>query len=200
MSGVHGPPFPPANLATRTIQTWTLAKGTVVHRIHSARYGAVFFDNGTGGRLNAPNGTYGTCYIAAGYLGAFAEALLRTPGVQILDPALIYSKAYAEIEVVRDLKLVSMDGANLARLGATAEVTHGSLPYTCPQAWSAAIHALTAGFDGILYTSRHDPSQVCYALFDRKPDDLIIRMAVRTLINDSRFYQALDRYDIGLTA
>src|SRR3954471_23325616 len=127
----------------------------------------IFHDRSLNGRLNAPDGSYGVLYTAERSGGAFAESFLRTPGRRTLDPGLQARKAHVTLEVVRPMTLIAFDGPGLAILGATAEVVHGGLPYDCPQAWSAALHAHPAGVDGIAYSARHDPHETCYALFDR---------------------------------
>ena len=45
--------------------------------------------------------------------------------------------------------MVMLYGPGLARIGATAEVTHGGLPYTIPQRWSSALHAHPTKLEGI---------------------------------------------------
>jgi hypothetical protein len=95
------------------------------------------------------------------------------------------------------LRLIALYGRGLARLGATAEVTHGGLPYDVPQTWSAQLHAHPAGADGIAYRARHDDDQVCYALFDRAVDR-IEEIERRTDLDADWFYELADRYGVGL--
>ncbi|MCI0466507.1 MAG: hypothetical protein L0Y57_05805 [Beijerinckiaceae bacterium] len=49
-------------------------------------------------------------------------------------------KARARLRVTRDLTLIGLSGAELARIGATAEIVHGGLPYGAPQTWPKALH------------------------------------------------------------
>ncbi len=50
---------------------------------------------------------------------------------------------------VERARISKLAGPRLAKLGATAEVTHGGLPYDVPQAWSAAFQAHAVAADGI---------------------------------------------------
>jgi len=127
-------PRPPANLAKREPLLAHLAAGAFVHRFHGARRQPVFFDHGVESRLNAPNSEYGVLYVAESLAGALAESFLREPGRTLLTADFIASKAYARLRVLRPLTLIKLSGPGLARLGATAEVTHGGLPYDVPQA------------------------------------------------------------------
>jgi hypothetical protein len=99
--------------------------------------------------------------------------------------------------VTGTLTLLRLAGPGLARVGATAEVTHSGLPYDLPQSWSAAIHALARSFDGIAYHARHDDNEVCYALFDRAAKRLVEES--RTLdLDDNWFWELAEIYDVGL--
>lgn len=188
--------LPPTDLHGRTPLSVTIAAGTPLHRFHSARRDPIFFDPSLGGRLNAPDGGYGVLYTSRGPRGAFAEAFLRSPGRRTLDPALQAAKAYAILEPTRDLTLIHFDGPGLARLGATAEVVHGGLPYDAPQAWSRALHDHPMTADGIAYTARHDPAELCYAIFERA--SAAIREQTReTDLDGEWFWEIAGVYDVA---
>ncbi|MGO8800973.1 MAG: RES family NAD+ phosphorylase [Roseiarcus sp.] len=190
-------PGPPADLARRNPLFAHLAVGEFVHRFHTAKYEPPFFDRGLGGRLNAPNGKYGVLYTAKSLAGAFAETFLREPGRTLLAPDFLASKAYARLRVLRPLTLIKLGGPGLARLGATAELTHGGLPYDVPQAWSEALRAHPAKVDGIAYYARHDDEELCYALFERAPEP--VEVAEREAVLDvDWFWRLADRYGVGL--
>lgn len=147
----------------------TLAAGTLVHRFYNAAFDPIYFDQAQGGRLNSPDGSYGVLYVAERIEGAFAETFLRSPGNTLLARDFLSRKAYVRLRLATDLVLVQLHGTGLARLGATAEVTHGPLPYDNAQAWSAALHGHPSGVDGIAYRARHNDDEICYALFgDRR--------------------------------
>ena len=106
-------------------------------------------------------------YAALSRAGAFAETFLRTPGRTLLDPALVARKAFAGIELRDALTLIELHGPGAAALGATAELTHGPLPYDLAQAWSKALHGHPIAADGLAYRARHNDDEICVALFDR---------------------------------
>ena len=101
------------------------------------------------------------------------------------------------IRVTRALRLVKFAGAGLARLGATAEVTHGGLPYDAPQAWSKAIHGLPSAPDGIAYRARHDDDAFCYALFDRAASH-VEEETRESDIDKDWFWSLAEAYGVGL--
>lgn len=188
--------LPPADIDTRVPLITSVAAGVELYRFHSAAYDPIYFDRTLGGRLNAPDGTYGVLYAAEAPHGAFAETFLRTPGRRTIDPYLQASKAFATLEVSRQLDFLLLDGPSLAILGATAEIVHGGLPYDAPQSWSRALHGHPIGADGIAYTSRHDPSQLCYAIFERSAD--AIRLGRRQLDLDADwFWEIAETYAVG---
>jgi hypothetical protein len=172
-------------------------KGTILHRFHNGAFGPIYFDKGLGGRLNSPSGSYGVLYAALNSNGAFAEAFLRTPGRRLLDPHVVAGKAYAQLEALADLKFIHLDGPSLAVMGATAEIVHsGGPPYPNPQAWSFALHGHPEKADGIAYSSRHDPHQICLAVFDRAAHAIgeFLREAD---LDQEWFWELADIYEMG---
>lgn len=170
--------------------------GTRLHRFHSLAFDPVHFDRGQGGRLNAPDGSYGVLHVASTVGGAFAETFLRRPGRTLLPPGLIAAKAHATVLVGRELRVVRLHGNGLGRLGCTAEVTHSGLPYDLPQAWSKALHDHPTKPDGIAYRARHDDDQLCYAIFDG--DGTSMSVGARDLnLEQDWFYALAGRYGIG---
>lgn len=187
-------PLPPANLATRTPRLLRLKPGDRLYRFYPRNLDPLYFDRSDEGRLNAPDGSYGVLYAAAHPQGAFAETFLRTPGRQLIDPALMGRKAMVELDVLTPMVLVEFDGPGLAILGATAEVVHGSPPYDTPQAWSKALEAHPAKADGIAYGARHDPQAVCYALFERASLREVNRFED---LDVDWFWELADIYEMG---
>jgi hypothetical protein len=158
----------------------------------------LYFDRGAGGRLNAPDGSYGVLYAAAEPRGAFAETLLREPGRTLLPADLIDRRGLAKLRTTRPLRLVALMGAGLARVGATAEVTHGGLPYDAAQAWSKALRAHPERADGIAYRARHDDDAVCHALFDDPPTSVQEVSREVNLMGAEWFWRLMDQYQVGL--
>jgi hypothetical protein len=189
-------PLPPTDLDRRTPRWLDLPAGTIVFRFYEAEYDPIYFDPSLFGRLNAPDGAYGVLYTAREESGAFAETFLRTPGRRMVDPGLLARKAYVRLQLTRDLRLVDFDGPGLPILGATAAVVHSDPPYGVPQAWSAALRAHPGGPDGIAYTSRHDPSQLCYALFDTPPY-CVVELERRIDLDASWFWELAEGYHLA---
>lgn len=193
------PPLPPANLNARSPRLLKVTAGAVLHRFYNKAHSPIYFDASGAGRLNAPTGAYGVLYSAGMPHGAFAETFLRQPGRQQIPTDLLSRKAYAALEATRDLTFVRLTGPGLAPLGATAEVTHGGLPYDASQAWSKALHGHPSGADGIAYTARHDESELCYAIFDRAKS-AIVEIERRTSLDAAWFWDLADHYDVGIAS
>ncbi len=70
----------------------------------------------------------------------------------------------------RPLRLVDLTGPALSQIGADGRLTTGR--YDISQQWALALHQHPEQPDGLLYRSRHDPSQLCAAIFDRAADAL----------------------------
>jgi hypothetical protein len=122
---------------------------------------------------------------------------LRNPGRTLIDTDLLKRKGYTRLTIGRDLTLIRLAGPGLARLGATAEVSHGGLPYAVPQAWSQALFRHPVGADGIAYHAGHDDSQLCYALFDRSAD-AIAEMEREVDLDQDWFWRIAGVYGVGL--
>lgn len=115
----------------------------------------------------------------------------------MIDPDLLARKAYVRLEATAPSNLIKLAGPGLAILGATAEVTHGGLPYDVPQAWSKALRAHPARADGIAYYARHNDEALCYALFDTA------RRSVREIerltdLDQDWFWRLALQYRVGL--
>jgi hypothetical protein len=190
-------PQPPGDLARRDPLFVELPTSTSLHRFYTAAREPVFFDRGHNGRFNGPDGSYGVLYAAASPAGAFAETFLREPGRTLLPADLLARKAYVELRVLRALTLIRLGGPGLARVGATAEVVHGGLPYDIAQAWSAALYGHPAMADGIAYTARHDDEALCFALFDRA-SALVEEVDRQTDLDQEWFWKIAEAYGVGL--
>lgn len=189
--------LPPTNLASRTPRLLVVPAGTIMHRFYTQAFEPIYFDTTRGGRLNAPDASYGALYAAAAPAGAFAETFLRQPGRQQLPDDLVAAKAYVRLRPSRDLTCIQLFGRGLAPLGATAEVTHGGEPYDTPQAWSGALYGHGVTADAIAYLARHDDTEVCYAIFSRAAAAIKEVDRVEDLDNDW-IWDLADEYEVGL--
>lgn len=190
-------PLPPADLSLRQPELVKLPAGVDLHRFYTAKWEPIFFDTSTAGRFNAPDASYGVLYAARNIDGAFAETFLRSPGRTLIDSDLLQRKAYVRLRTGRELSLIRFAGPGLARLGATAEVSHSGLPYDVPQIWSKALRAHPVNAYGIAYHSRHDDAELCYALFDRAVGAVVEAERLIDLDQDW-FWRAAAPYGVGL--
>lgn len=76
----------------------------------------------------------------------------------------------SRINQSRPLRLVDLTGPGLSQIGADSRLAAGS--YDLSQRWALAFYEHPDQPDGILYRSRHDPSRLCAAIFDRATDAL----------------------------
>lgn len=190
-------PLPPPDLASRDPVLITVETGEILHRFFTAAYDPIFFDRGCDGRLNAPDGSYGVLYTAKEARGAFAETFLRVPGRTLISLDLLARKAYVQLRVSRPLVLIKLGGPGLARLGATAEVVHGGLPYDVPQSWSAALREHPVQASGIAYYARHDDEALCYALYDHQA--MAVEEEHREIsLDEDWFWDLAEPYGVGL--
>jgi hypothetical protein len=197
VSAPDAPPAPPADLDGRTPLVVELAPGARLHRFYKLAYAPIFYDPDKGGRLNAPDASYGVLYAAKAANGAFAETFLRSPGRRLLDPTEVAERGRVVLRARRVLKLIDFTGRGLPILGATAEVIHGGKPYDNAQGWSKALRAHPSKPDGIAYTARHDPSEVCYALFEAA-DPPVEEVSRDTDLDSNWFWEVADHYEVGL--
>jgi len=76
-------------------------------------------------------------------------------------------RAVSEVIASRTLNLVDLQGPGLSTVGLTNAISTG--PNNPRWLWSDYLWSHQDRPDGIAYTSRHDPRQICYAIFER-PD------------------------------
>ncbi len=190
-------PLPPPDLALRDPVLVPLEAGEIVHRFFTAGFDPIYFDRSRDGRLNAPDGSYGVLYTAKEVRGAFAETFLRVPGRTLIPSDLLARKAYVQFRIVRPLVLIKLGGPGLARLGATAEVVHGGLPYDVPQAWSTALRNHPISANGIAYYARHDDEALCYALYDHGSTPVAAERR-ETELDADWFWELAEPYGVGL--
>jgi hypothetical protein len=169
--------LPPGNIQRKRGQAHIVPVGSLIHRFYTKEnagvtYSPLYFDKGPDGRFNDSAHTFGVLYGSEHIEGAFAESFLRKKPGSNIRPELLDVKGYAIFATSRDLKLASLFGTGLNAFGTTAELVHCPKPYNSTQAWAHELQAHKANFDGIAYHSRHNSSEICYALFDRVAPDL----------------------------
>jgi RES domain-containing protein len=155
------PPPDPALLTT--FPAYDLDVGAKLHRIHAAGYGVWYFNPDEAWRFNLCllDGK-GTCYLAEHPVAGLLESF---KGMRSVDEADVQRKAHATIVLDRSLRMADCCVAGAAAHGVNAEI-HTTTDYGKTQRWAGAF--AQAGFEGIRYFCRSDPSLglVGYALFD----------------------------------
>jgi hypothetical protein len=138
-------------------------------RIHRSVHPPIFFSPGDSqppvGRFDSATAAFGVLYMAFSLAGAFAETILRNPARRLVGSGEIATRSLSYLTPSRRLRLVRMHGPGLQALGVDNAVTTG--PYDPCGRLSDALFAHPDRPDGIAYASRHDPDQLCVALFSR---------------------------------
>jgi hypothetical protein len=164
-------PPPPAWLGGRSLPLDLVPAGTVLHRIHRAALGPVFFGPGPGNpptyRFDSASSRFGVLYVGLSRAGAVAETLLRNPQRLMVSTSEIMDRAATELACRRELRIVKLYGSGLQVVGTDNAISTG--PYGPCGLWADALWDHPDQPDGIAYQSRHDSTEICLALFDR-PD------------------------------
>ncbi len=137
-------------------------------------------------------------YLAFAFEGAFAETVLRNPAQRLIGLKDISNRSLTVLGISRSVRLVQMRGAGLQALGVDNAITTG--PYEPCRIWANTLFAHPDQPDGIAYSSRHDPDQVCAALFSR-PDITLEIASDAVPLTDmlSEVAGVLRRYKKGLS-
>jgi hypothetical protein len=197
------PPRPLADLDQRSLPLYEVPAGTLLYRIHRTRIDPLFFgrhsDPARRQRWDAPDASYGVCYLALESHIAFAETLLRDLSLDTVHLDDLYLRSLAHVEVGTPLRVVEMHSEHLRPLGADASAVQGS--YNITWAWSAVLHAHRSKPDGIRYRARHDDSGFSVAVFERAAGKL--HCTATTPLNDTslaaELARWLERYQLSLT-
>jgi hypothetical protein len=188
---------PPKRLPLKLVKA-----GTLWMRIHPQARNALRLRPARGRpplhRFDDPTGRFRVCYFGTTIAVCFAETFLRNPPVRILALDDLSARSIATVELRRDLRLVPLHGAGLARLGVTAELASGH-DYAASQLWSQTLWQHRDQPDGLLYRSRHDDSALCIALYDRAIDGLIMVQDDSLTADPQQLARLCKRYDVGLT-
>ena len=161
-------PLPPSDLNLRRLPLVSIPGPFV--RMHDATKGALYFGRAGRYRFDAPAGQYGVLYCGDDPYCAFIETFGHDTGINVVSLGDLRARTLARIELRRPLSLVDLTGAGLARIGADNQLCDGD--YTVAQQWALALHDHPDQPDGINFRSRHDPSHLCTAVFDRAKDAL----------------------------
>lgn len=168
VTGTASVPAPPSPFSALT---HVLARGSILHRVHSKR-DANDFNPGRGAPTRfapifAGSVPVPTLYAAHSAEAAVCETLLHDVPLAGGSLPLGNYAAYIDtsLEVQRDLRLAKLMGDGLRRLGVTPQqltATNGDI-YDRTVLWAEAAH--TAGFDGLAWMSARDNTAAAYVFF-----------------------------------
>lgn len=161
--------MPPAWLATMTLPIDLVAAGTPLFRIHRHDRDPIFFGPGKAVaptyRFDSLTGTFGVLYVGLSLAAAVAETILRNPSRRMVGYPDLAERASCTLISARELKVVRLHGNGLQAVGCDNAISTG--PYDACGAWADALWEHSDMPDGIAYQSRHDPGEICIALFER---------------------------------
>ena len=154
----------------------------------------MYFGSSGENRFDSPG--FGTLYLGRQIQGTFVEVFCRTPQRRVTETHLQQYRV-AEFQSSRALKLIDLAGKGLVKMGLDARLATGS--YKIAQQWARAFQDHPDQADGILYRSRHDPTQQLAAIFERSQP--LLRAEQHGSLPDylgDDFFALLDQYDIAL--
>jgi hypothetical protein len=171
--------------------------GTRIHRIHQTRYAAKHFGRSGEWRFDAPDKkSFGTLYAGLSAEVAFVETILRGRGCYVAQAELDV-RSFCTFVTKRALKLVSLYGASLTKLKATAAISSGPA-YDISQNWAHAFWSHSDRPDGIVYRSTHDDDHHALVLFDRASAAIDDGMSIIIMDDTAQLAKILNRYDASL--
>ena len=166
---------PPATLANPNIVT--LGSGTLLHRVHDRNFAACDFNpcKGAPTRFAPIADRKGNCvpsfYAASTLEAAIYETIFHDIPVQAkrktVPRTLVQTRAHGQLEVLCDLRLVSLRGPDLQQW----RISRNSLIATSPKLypgttrWASAIHHQFPNVHGLMWTSNQCDPYTAYLFF-----------------------------------
>jgi len=199
-SGSAAPP--PDWLRTTSLPIMVFRVGTFLHRIHRTQHEPVFFGPGTDVpptyRFDSATGRFGVLYVGTTLNGALAETILRNPQRLMVAKSDVTTRSATKLACDRDLRVVTMHGPGLLALGTDNAISTG--PYEPCGVWADALWDHPDQPDGIAYLSRHDPNEVCFALFERRPISFPVQETRSLSTRLGEVAAILDRYGKSISS
>jgi len=197
-------PVPPPDLGSRKLEIRTLAPRQLFRIARDdPKIRLLNFRATKAHRFDAPDGSFGTLYVADSLAVCFAETLLRGDvKSQALDAGTTFipeSEIATRVVVALDgapLRLATFKGAALKRLGGDARLS-SMVPYDVPQQWSKALHDHPLAIDGFIYMSRHVNDREAVVLFERTRTRLAASVRTR-LLEHPDLGDVLDLFEVGM--
>jgi hypothetical protein len=190
-------PDPPADFASRALPISIYRRPWF--RIHRLAHTPLHFGRSGDNRFDAPTAEFGVLYVGKDEHCAFIETFGHATGECVVDSSELAARGLVRVQPRRPLRLVDLSGHGLARVGADARLAAGE-SYDPPHRWALAIHDHPKQPDGIVYTSRHDPSRLCAAIFERAAPHLRVTSlgCLADPMHLALLEMLLDHYQFGL--
>ncbi|MGH7945820.1 MAG: RES family NAD+ phosphorylase [Opitutaceae bacterium] len=163
------------------------------HPVHWSRAGWYRFDS--------PDAPFGVCYaglnVATAFLEVFGDKVRHSR--RLARSAIARYDVYS-VNVSPHLKVLALEGVNLAKVGATMGCFAG--PYPLSQRWGDALMRHPAMLDGLVYVGRRSGAR-CLAVFGddatpKKHQDLLRVTRVGALAEALEFWQVADELELAV--
>jgi hypothetical protein len=162
-------PPPPEWLADISLPIEEIQAGQVLYRVHRSSLDPIFFGPGANvpptNRFDSASGRFGVLYAGLTLRGALAETLVRNPQRLMVAMADIVGRSVSGLVTDRPLRIVRLYGSGLQTVGTDNSISTG--PYEPCSLWSDALWDHPDRPDGLGYQSRHDSSEICFAIFEK---------------------------------
>jgi len=190
---------------------YALHEGTVLHRVHPAKYGAAQFNDTAAGNArfspirNARGNIIPTIYAAQTFAGAVIETAFHdvplAGALKTKPKADLETLASSEIKIQAALVLADLSVRGLSKLGLEKndliETDKGA--YAMTRSFAEHLHASHPDIQGLSWVSRKDDTNRAFVLFgDRIRAHAISALADSTkslVSNDDTYKQILDLAD-----
>lgn len=165
-------PAPPRGLECAL---WTLAEGTLIHRIHDRRFAGDSFNPGIGASRFAPF-EIGGSRVPTSYAATSLECAIFESIFHDIDPAGRFKSVrwsalealdYSVLRVNRDVKLAKLFTPDLTRwkISRTQLIDTPRSHYASTRLWSPAIHEAPQKPQGMIWVSRAYDEEKAMILF-----------------------------------
>lgn len=156
-------PEPPKDLAARKLPVAVRPHDTWL-RLHDRRFRAPLYWSRDGKfRFDSAGAPFGVFYsgrdLATAFLEVFGDKIRHS---RRIARAAIERYDVCAVKPAAHLKVLALEGANLAKIGATLGCFSGSYPLS--QRWGAALMTHPERIDGLVYLGRRSGAR-CLALF-----------------------------------
>ncbi|BEO41811.1 hypothetical protein SMQE13_11620 [Serratia marcescens] len=209
-SGEEGQSAPVAEVDSATPLPWegldttsfTLKAGTILHRVHQARYQADQFNPGRVGNArfspiqNADAEAIPTLYAGVTMACAMMETVFHdvpyAQGFKTVDKEKLSGQVHSTVEVTQDLQLTDLTSVPLRKLGVSRKqlIETEKDQYPATRQWAEAIHRQSPESQGLSWISRQDDTARAMVFFgDRIPEQALSPQGdSRSLLDDIEAY------------